>query len=120
MRVLIIDDESDLREVLALEFQMMGHQVAEAACGRDGISMVEAQQFDVVLCDLKMPRGDGFEFLSCLRESQVIKGSKPPVILMTGLFDFDNQALLDQGAFGVVSKPFDWPAIRELLAKIGN
>jgi len=56
-RILIVDDEPDLREILALDFEMAGYQVACAEDGKQALSMLEKEKFDAVISDVRMPLG---------------------------------------------------------------
>ena len=115
IKLLIVDDEPDLREVLALEFEMMGHEVSEASNGHEAYERILSESFDLILCDLRMPQGGGIELLERV---QSMTGPRPAIILMTGLYDLDDRDLMKKGAFGVVSKPFNWTLIRELVGQL--
>ena len=79
-RVLIVDDQSAIREELAYALQYEGYQTVEAADGATGLVEVEKGGIDAVLLDIKMPGMDGLEVLGKLRESN----PEIPVIMITG------------------------------------
>ncbi|MEI6185427.1 MAG: response regulator, partial [Bacteroidota bacterium] len=67
--ILVIDDERSIRSVLKDILTNEGHTVQEAADGEEGFAKLMAGNFDVVLCDIKMPKMDGLEFLSKATEA---------------------------------------------------
>lgn len=86
-RVLIVDDDADIRHILGLRLRHAGFEIGEAADGAEGLAAVRASAWDIVLLDLMMPRVDGFAFLDELRGF----ATKPPVVVITQLEDPDSQ-----------------------------
>ena len=78
--ILIIDDERAIRNVLKDILSNEGFKVEEAADGEEGLKKFQAGSFDVVLCDIKMPKLDGIEFLQKVMEA----GTDTPVIMISG------------------------------------
>ena len=68
--ILIIDDEKAIRKTLAEILSYEGYKIEEAADGEEGLKKFTSGTFDVVLCDIKMPKMDGLEFLEKARESK--------------------------------------------------
>lgn len=114
-RILVIDDESDLRTLIEQTLRAAGHDVAAAANGRQGLAMHSASPFAVVITDIFMPEKDGLEVIRDLRRDS------PPVqiIAMSGRPDTANALYLAQrfGAYRVLVKPF---APDELLSVIAD
>lgn len=102
--VLVVDDEEDLREILAEEFMDLGSKVIQASSGTEAYAKTEATNVDVIVSDVRMPGGDGVELL---KKIQARNPQEPVVILVTGFSDFDTQNLVTMGAYAVLSKPFD-------------
>jgi len=102
-RVLIVDDNEDVRCILALRLTRAGFAVQGAADGRAGLAALRGGHWDLVLLDLVMPEVDGFEFLSELRDG----GAAPPVVVITQYDDATNrQRALALGAACYVGKSF--------------
>jgi DNA-binding response OmpR family regulator len=80
IRVLITDDETDLRTELALLLNKRGYLVREAENGKVAVDLIKKQEFDIMILDLKMPQMNGFDVLGHLKET----GSKIRTIVLTG------------------------------------
>ena len=106
-KILLIDDEEDIREVAALTLETMGDfQVFAAANGVRGVEIAAAVQPDVVLLDVMMPDVDGPATLALLRKTKATR--EIPVIFMTAKVQAsDRRRLSEFGVCGIISKPFD-------------
>lgn len=114
--VLIIDDSVAVREkiIKTLEAQDLFSRYYEAEDGLEGFKKLLASPVDIVLCDLEMPRMDGFKFLGMMKGRPEI--SDTPVIILTGNNDRELKLKgLDQGACDYLTKPFD---PEELIARM--
>jgi DNA-binding NtrC family response regulator len=112
-RVLVADDEPNLRRVLIAILRREGYEVVQAADGADAIEAL-SQPIDVVITDLKMPRVDGMEVL---RHASVHHPSVP-VIMITAFGTVDNAvAAVKAGAFDYIEKPFEQEQIRLIVNK---
>ncbi len=101
-RVLIVDDNEDVRRILALRLSLAGFEVSDAADGRAGLAALRAGRWDLVLLDLVMPELDGFEFLTELRDDAT---QSPPVVVITQYDDAVNrQRAMALGAARYVGK----------------
>lgn len=80
-KILIIEDEKPLARALELKLIHEGFQVEILSSGEEAISLIEKENFSLVVCDLVMPKLDGFELLKIIKE----KGIKIPVIILTNL-----------------------------------
>ena len=111
MRILLVDDDAELADLLREYFA--GHDVSleVAPDGRDGLSRLNSEAYDAVLLDVMLPGEDGFEVCKRIRES-----SDVPVIMLTARGDDDDRIVgLDLGADDYVPKPFN---PRELLSRL--
>jgi two-component system, NtrC family, response regulator PilR len=111
-RVLIVDDEPDLVELVALTLQRMGLASQSAGSLRDAQRLVLTEPFDLVLCDMRLPDGDGLGFVEWLQ------GKRPgiPCAVITAHGNVETAVrALKQGAFDFLSKPLDLAALRRLI-----
>lgn len=117
-RLLVVDDEPDLRELLRVSLRMAGHEVAVAADGRKGLTLAIEARPDVVLLDVMMPGMDGWAVLSALKSSPDAAVSAIPVIMLTALGDdLDVVRGGIEGALRYLTKPF---ALAELRAAVDD
>ncbi len=105
-RILIIEDEAAIRRVLVkiLTEENKGYEVFEAEDGQAGLEIIKKEDFDLVLCDIKMPKMDGVEVL------EAVKKIKPeiPMVMISGHGDLDTAVnTMRLGAFDYISKPPD-------------
>jgi nitrogen regulation protein NR(I) len=113
-QVLIVDDEPNLRKILAAQLSRDGYDVMTAEDGEQGLSMLREHHIDLVVTDLKMPKVDGMTLLrEALREDPEL-----PVVMITahGTVDTAVEAL-KTGAFDYLTKPFDKDEVRQIVAK---
>lgn len=106
-RILIIDDESDIREVAAMSLEAVcGWTVVHASSGPEGIRLAEAQHPDAILLDVMMPDMDGPSTLQQLRSNPAV--SAIPVIFLTAkVQSSDRKRFAELGVDAVLAKPFD-------------
>jgi len=112
VRVLVVEDERKLAQVLSSALQAEHYDVVVAATGEDGFYHANAERFDVVVLDLMLPGRSGLEILQTLRQRHI----DTPVLILTARDGVDDRVLgLDRGADDYLVKPF---ALPELLARI--
>ncbi len=112
--ILIIDDERAIRKTLSEILGYEGFKVEEAADGEEGLKKFLATPYDVVLCDIKMPKLDGIEFLSRASEAN----ADVPVIMISGHGNIETAVeAVKKGAYDYISKP---PDLNRLLVTIRN
>ena len=121
-KILIIDDESQLRETIFELFTMIGYEVFEAQDGFDGIKKVIENQPDIIICDIMMPKLDGYGFIKNLKLTDF---SKIPVVFLTAKTEFvDQEKGIQLGAKEYVTKPFAFKELKKIvefyLLKIEN
>ncbi len=115
LKVLVVDDEPDLKDLVVSEIQFHGAMVFDAAGGNEALELLKSHSFHVVISDLRMPKGDGFNLLKQIRAADP---KIPVVVMMTGFSDYTEQQLLDTGAMEVLYKPFALSSLIELLSKV--
>lgn len=113
-RILIIDDEKAIRNTLREILQYEKFEVDEAGDGAEGLKKVESNSFDLVLCDIKMPKMDGLEVLAKLQELN----PDLPVVMISGHGTIETAVdAIKSGAFDYIAKP---PDLNRLLVTVRN
>ena len=112
MKLLIVEDETDLREILVKYLSKYGYIVEEAEDGSIGLEMATVNQYDCVILDLNLPVIDGLELARRLRAEKNIV----PIIILTARSQiYDKLSGFETGADDYITKPFE---LKELLARI--
>ena len=113
-RILVIDDEDSVRDVLSRMLKAKGHQVAVASNGEEGIERFRSEPFDLVLTDLGMPKLSGWEV------GKTIKAINPkvPIAMITGWgVELDKQKLSENGIDLSIAKPFNFDQVINLVSE---
>ena len=110
-QILIVDDEVQIRRLLEITLSASGYKIAEAATGRDGLSLAASLNPQLIILDLGLPDMDGLEIIKKLREWY----QKPVLVLSVRNSEDDIISALDNGANDYLTKPF---RTGELLARI--
>lgn len=112
--ILVIDDERSIRNVLKDILSNEGYKVDEAADGEEGLKKFTEKNYDVVLCDIKMPKLDGIDFLAKATELN----AEVPIIMVSGHGNIETAVdAVKKGAYDYISKP---PDLNRLLITIRN
>ena len=112
--ILIIDDEKAIRKTLGEILSFEGYKIEEASDGEEGLKKFKEKNYDVVLCDIKMPKIDGIEFLQKAGESN----PDVPIIMISGHGNIETAVeAVKTGAYDYISKP---PDLNRLLITIRN
>ena len=112
--ILIIDDEKAIRKTLSEILSFEGYKIDEASDGEEGLKRFSEKSYDLVLCDIKMPKLDGIEFL----EKAKMLNPDIPIIMISGHGNIDTAVeAVKKGAFDYISKP---PDLNRLLITLRN
>src|SRR3972149_7483899 len=112
--ILVIDDEKSIRNTLQEVLEYEGHKVDQATNGAEGLELFTNGDYDIVLCDIKMPGMDGIEVLEKLHDLN----HDVPVIMISGHGNIDTAVeAIKKGAYDFIEKPLD---LNRLLVTIRN
>jgi len=115
-KVLLIDDNTDCRELFGMMVRHMGCEVLHADDGELGVQKALSEKPDLIFMDLGMPNMNGMEAVSCLRASAVTKDT--PIIICTAwMGDNHRNAALKLGAHEIVTKPISFEQLQKVLLR---
>ena len=110
-KILIVDDEKNIADIIAFNLKKEGYQVIKAGDGEEGVKMAMEENPDLILLDIMMPKMDGYEACKKIREKK-----NTPIIMLTARAEELYKVLgLELGADDYVTKPF---GVRELMARV--
>jgi DNA-binding NtrC family response regulator len=113
-KILIIDDEASIRKSIKEILEYEKYEVDEAADGMEGIIKVKSGSYDVILCDIKMPKMDGIEVLERIR----LLSPESAVVMISGHGNIDTAvSTLKEGAYDYIPKPLD---LNRLIVSVRN
>jgi two-component system, OmpR family, alkaline phosphatase synthesis response regulator PhoP len=114
MRILLVEDEENIRDVVKLNLEIEGYEVVEADNGRDAVTFFNEQHFDLIVLDVMLPELNGFDVCEQIR----LNNTSVPIIFLTAKDSAqDRVAGLKKGADDYLPKPF---TLEELLLRIQN
>lgn len=115
-RVLVVDDDRNLRKIISTNLELAGYEVATATDGRDALAKIEGAVPDLVLLDLMMPHMDGYEVARRVRSHPNPTVANVPIIILTAKGETEDKLRgFEAGADDYITKPF---GPRELLARV--
>ena len=113
-KILVIDDERAIRRALREILEFEEFEVDEAEDGKEGVEKAKNETYDIIFCDIKMPKMDGMEVLQELNDSKI----ESPVIMISGHGNIDTAVqAIKNGAFDFIEKPLD---LNRILVTIRN
>lgn len=114
IKILIVDDEVELLKMLEEEFVSRGHSVTTATSGNEAIAKMQNSQPEVVLCDYKMPNGNGLDVLNYVKG---LGKTKPTFFFISGHSELTPEECIAAGARNFFAKPFD---LEEVATQVEN
>ncbi len=110
-KILIVDDEKNIRDIIIYKLKKEGYQILQAADGEEGVRLAMEEEPDLILLDIMMPKMDGYDACKKIRETK-----NTPIIMLTARAEEVDKVLgLEFGADDYVTKPF---GVRELMARV--
>lgn len=114
VKILIVDDESDVCHSIASYFEIFGYETHTCYSGTEALELVNREKFHLVITDLRMPSVSGIEVLKAIKTKD---RHYPKVYAISGYTDFSLEEIYSQGADGFLAKPFDSRGMLEAIRK---
>ncbi|MEZ7500388.1 response regulator [Flavobacterium sp. Arc3] len=112
-KILIIEDDMEIRTLVSEFLLILGHEIVEAIDGVDGLEKVQNEEPELIFCDLMMPKLDGYGFLEQHKCSDY---AHIPVILMTAMINLDYELINTEfNVKGYVRKPFTFEELKQVI-----
>lgn len=112
VRILAVDDEPVLLEIIAELFRTFQYQIDTAPSGNQAWELLQKSDYHLVLSDIRMADGDGLELVKKIRKNNAVK---PSVLLISGFADVIKEEIYHLGAEGMFAKPFDSSSVRSAI-----
>ena len=114
LRILLVEDHNDTRRTLSRLLTHFGHEISVADCTQSARAIVESKEFDVVLSDIGLPDGSGYEVITHAKQRQSVKG-----VALTGFgMDEDIRRSKEAGFDFHLTKPVDFAELRTVLGQL--
>jgi len=118
LKILAIDDNEDITELLDTILTAMGHKIFCSNHGKEGLKLIQENNYDVILLDIAMPNFSGIDVINELEKDKTIKNHK--IILFTALSIKDStvEELLKKGVRGIIRKPIEVEDLEKEINKL--
>jgi two-component system cell cycle response regulator DivK len=117
-RVLLAEDEADLRKMMKILLELHGYEVIEAADGYEAVEKAVEQEPDLILMDIAMPVMDGIDSARTIRRHEGLR--RIPIVAVTAYGDFYSQRARNAGCTDVVQKPIDFAQLKPMVERYLN
>ena len=115
-KILVVEDNPDSREIMALVLRHRGYAVVEAEDAETALEIVGDERPDLVLMDISLPRMDGFEATDAIRRLEGARGGRLPIVALTAkAMVGDREKCIEAGASDYIAKPVDTDRLLSLL-----
>jgi CheY-like chemotaxis protein len=114
LRILVVEDHSDTLEALSRLLSRFGHEISVANRAQNALSMIDSKQFDVVLCDIALPDGSGYDVIAQAKRKQPVKA-----VALTAFGAIEDIERGKEAGFDFhLTKPVDFHELRTVLGQI--
>lgn len=117
MKVLLVDDNVDISDMLSQYLEIKGHNCTVSNNGRNGLNLIMQEKFDLVILDLAMPEFSGYDVISALIKNGKIEDVKIIVLTASSIGDADIDGLVSKGVKACIKKPV---RLEELVRTINS
>lgn len=119
MKILLIDDNQEITNPLSKFLSSRGHDCTVLNDGRNGLTFIEENKFDVVILDLAMPKFSGYDVIDALEKSGKLKEQKIIVFSALSLVNDEVRELKKRGVYACIKKPIQLPPLLKMIEEVG-
>ncbi len=120
MKILIIEDNESLGTMFSKMLQLAGHETIVVNGGRNGLSLIQKEEFDVIMLDLSMPEFSGYDIVDALEKDNLMKDNTIIILTATAITEEKIIQLKKQGVKDVLKKPIRPDVINEVLKNLSS
>lgn len=117
MRVLVIDDNTDITDALSLYLGVKDVECKVANNGREGLAAIKSEEFDIIFLDLAMPEYSGYDVFKQLKKEGLLATRNVIIFTASSINEQDVDSLVKEGAKGIMRKPFPVEEMEEMINK---
>lgn len=117
-KILVVDDEEDVRGTIKTVLEKQGYLVKSAENGRNGLSLLNKEKFDLVILDVMMPEMSGWDVLTEIMKTHKEYSNKIMFLSVVEVSEERKKELISKGVIDYITKPFDIKALSEKIRKI--
>jgi len=118
MKILAIDDEQDLLDLLKAVLTLEGHEYIGVLTGQEGLKKIKDEKFDLVILDLAMPDFSGIDVIDALVKDDLMRKQKVVIFTASSATEKEYGPLFEKGIYSVIKKPLDFDILSEHIKKI--
>ena len=118
MKILGIDDNADINDLLNTVLTASGHDYVSVTEGREGVKLIQQNKYDILLLDLAMPEFSGHDVLAALRKEKLFDKQKIVILTASSITDEEIDKILKDGVHTCIKKPLDIDFLVEKLEQI--
>ena len=118
MKILGIDDNTDINDLLNAVLTASGHEYSSVTDGREGVKLIQQNKYDLLLLDIAMPEFSGLDVIDALRKEKLMEKQKIVIVTASSVTEHEIEELLKNGVEKCIRKPLDIDHLVEELEKI--
>ena len=118
MKILGIDDNPDINDLLNTILTASGHEYSSVTSGREGVKLIQQNKYDLLLLDIAMPEFSGLDVIEALRKEKLMEKQKIVIVTASAVTEGEIEELLKNGVEKCIRKPLDIDHLVEELEKI--
>ena len=117
MKILLVDDNLDIINLLTKVFSVKGHEVRTATNGKEGLELIKNEEWDTILLDIAMPELSGLAVIDDLEKNNLLKKKTIWIFTAASITDDEIKELVERGVVGIIRKPIHLKTLFATISK---